>query len=58
MPLRRWFSDTMKSATYAAGRAVRGLGIPPLRRLFVDRRGPTIQSARDHLLYVFRKLEQ
>jgi SAM-dependent methyltransferase len=55
LPLRRWISDMVKSAAYIGGRAVRGFGIPPLRRLFVDRRGPTIQAAHDHLINVYRK---
>jgi SAM-dependent methyltransferase len=56
LPLRRWCSDAIKSAAYVLGKKTRGLGLPALRRLFVERRGPTIQSARDHLLYVYRKM--
>jgi SAM-dependent methyltransferase len=56
MPLRRWCSDMTKSAAYIVGRTTGGLGIPRLRRQFVERRGPSVQSANDHMLYVFRKL--
>jgi SAM-dependent methyltransferase len=56
MPLRRWCFDTVKSAAYVAGRWADGFGVPALRRLFVERRGPSIQSARDHMLYLYRKL--
>jgi SAM-dependent methyltransferase len=55
LPLWRWISDMLKSALYVSGRAVGGFGIPALRRLFVERRGPTIQAAHDHLIYVYRK---
>ena len=55
LPLAWRCQDALKSAAYITGRAGRGFGIPPLRRLFVERRGPSIQSARDHLLYVYRK---
>jgi SAM-dependent methyltransferase len=54
-PLRTWCLDTFKNAAYIIGRKVGGFGIPSMRRLFVERRGPTTQSSRDHLLYVFRK---
>jgi SAM-dependent methyltransferase len=49
-----WCLDTAKSATYLAGLALAGVGVPGLRRHIVDRRGPTIQSARDHLLCVLQ----
>jgi SAM-dependent methyltransferase len=55
VPLTRWISDTLKSAIYVTGRAVHGLGLPPLRRLFFERRGPSVQSAKDHLICVLRK---
>lgn len=55
MPLRRWCVDMTKSVVYVAGRYAHGLGVSPLRRIFVERRGPTIQSARDHLVYMYRK---
>jgi SAM-dependent methyltransferase len=47
-------SDMAKSAAYIAGRRLGGLGLAPLRRVFVERRGPTIQSAKDHLACVLR----
>ena len=47
-------SDMAKSAAYIAGRRLGGLGLAPLRRVFVERRGPTIQSAKDHLVCVMR----
>jgi SAM-dependent methyltransferase len=50
-----WCLDTVKSAGYLAGLALAGLGVPGLRRPILDRRGPTIQSARDHLLGVLQK---
>jgi SAM-dependent methyltransferase len=52
----RHVSDVAKSAAYIAGRRVGGLGIAPLRRLFVERRGPSIQSAKDHLACVLRRI--
>lgn len=55
LPLWRWASDMLKSATYIGGRAVRGFGVPALRRIFLERRGPSIQAAHDHLMYVYRK---
>ncbi len=55
LPLKRWIIDSVKSAGYIAGRTVGGLGVPLLRRIFVERRGPTIQSAKDHLICVLRK---
>jgi SAM-dependent methyltransferase len=48
--------DIAKSAVYVVGRAVRGLGFAPLQRVFVERRGPSIQSAKDHLACVMRKV--
>ena len=55
LPFRRWAKDMVKSAAYIGGRATRGFGVPALRRLFVERRGPSIQAAHDHLIYVFRR---
>jgi SAM-dependent methyltransferase len=55
MPSARWLTDTSKSAAYIIGRATRGLGLKPLRRLFLERRGPSVQSAKDHLICVYRK---
>jgi SAM-dependent methyltransferase len=55
MPLSRWCGDMTKCAAYLVGRPLGGLGIPALRRLFVERGGPSMQSAHDHMLYVFRK---
>jgi SAM-dependent methyltransferase len=51
----RWISDSLKSAAYIVGRGAGGFGIPALRRQFVERRGPSVESARDHLMYVYRK---
>lgn len=45
LPISRKASDLAKSAVYVAARAVSGVG----------RRGPSIQTARDHLLCVLRK---
>jgi SAM-dependent methyltransferase len=56
MPLRRWCGDMTKFVAYVVGRRLGGLGIPALRRLFIERGGPSMQSAHDHMLYVFRKL--
>jgi SAM-dependent methyltransferase len=50
----RHLSDVAKSAAYIAGRRAGGLGLAPLRRVFVERRGPSIQSAKDHLACVMR----
>jgi SAM-dependent methyltransferase len=50
-----WAVGMAKNATYVGGRAVSGLGIPPLRRLFLERRGPSTSTAKDHLVCVFRK---
>jgi hypothetical protein len=55
LPLSRWVPDMIKSAVYVGGRSVRGFGVPAIRRWVVDRRGPSIMSAKDHLLYLFRK---
>ena len=55
MPLRRWCSDTAKCAAYVIGRKAQGFGISRLRRLFVERRGPSIETAKDHLIYLYRK---
>lgn len=56
LPVTRWVSDMLKSTAYVLGRSTGGLGIAPLRRLFVERRGPSIQSAKDHFLGVLRKV--
>jgi SAM-dependent methyltransferase len=55
MSLARHLIDIAKSVAYVGGRAVRGLGLAPLQRVFVERRGPSIQSAKDHLACVMRK---
>lgn len=55
LPVTRRVADLLKSLGYVAGRAVNGFGVPALRRIFVDRRGPSIQSAKDHLLCVLKK---
>lgn len=52
---KRWCLDMVKSAGYVAVRAAKGFGIPALRRMFVERRGPSIQAAKDHLICVLRK---
>ena len=57
LPLWWWCRDALKSGAYIVGRKAQGFGIPPLRRLFLERRGPSIQSARDHLIYVFQKMD-
>jgi SAM-dependent methyltransferase len=51
----RLLSDGFKNFIYVIGRAFDGFGIRPLRRLVVERRGPSVQTAKDHLIYVFRK---
>jgi SAM-dependent methyltransferase len=56
LPVTRWLRDMLKSAMYVAGRATGGLGLKPLRRMFVERRGPSIMAAKDHLICVLRKL--
>jgi hypothetical protein len=58
LPLSRWIGDTLKSLIYFVGNRANGFGIPALRRAFVGRRGPTIQSAQDHLIYVYRKAQR
>jgi SAM-dependent methyltransferase len=55
LPITRWASDMLKCAVYVAGRATGGLGLKPLRRIFVERRGPSVMTAKDHLLCVLRK---
>ncbi len=55
LPISRWGTDTLKSAIYVTGRALGGFGLTPLRRIFVERRGPSIQTAKDHLICVLRK---
>jgi len=50
-------TDMVKNVAYVIGRSTRGFGIPAMRRLFVDRRGPSIESAHDHLIYVYRKMK-
>jgi SAM-dependent methyltransferase len=50
-------TDIVKNAAYVVGRRARGFGMPILRRLFVDRRGPSVESAHDHLIYVYRKMK-
>jgi SAM-dependent methyltransferase len=54
-PIHLWCSNMLKAAAYIVGRSFGGFGVPMLRRLFVERRGPSISTAQDHLLYVFRK---
>jgi SAM-dependent methyltransferase len=55
MSIWRWCSDHVKSLLYVAGNRAKGFGVSSLQKRFVDRRGPSIESARDHLIYVFRK---
>lgn len=50
-----WCTGGAKSAVYVAGRRTKGLGIPRLRRLFVDRRGPSVATAKDHLVCVLAR---
>jgi SAM-dependent methyltransferase len=53
--LSYWSRDALKSFIFIAGRATGGFGLPRLRRLCCERRGPTIQSAKDHVLCVLRR---
>ena len=56
LPVRTWANGHVeKHGAYPAAALLRGFGVPALRRLFVERRGPSIQAAHDHLLYVYRK---
>jgi SAM-dependent methyltransferase len=53
--IRERAAETVKNAAYIAGHAVRGFGLPPLRRLFVDRRAPGWGSARDHMIFTMKR---
>lgn len=53
--LAKTMSDQLKNLIYSVGRATRAFGIPALRRWFVDRQGPNVQTAKDHLIYVYRR---
>lgn len=44
----------IKNVGYVAGRSIGGLGLPALRRLFVDRRAPVWMAACDHIIHVMR----
>jgi SAM-dependent methyltransferase len=54
-PLAKTASDQAKNFIYSVGRATRAFGVPALRRWFVDRQGPNVQTAKDHLIYVYRR---
>lgn len=47
--------EAAKNLAYAAGNRVNGLGLAPLKRLFVDRRAPGWSSAADHLVHVMKR---
>lgn len=53
--LPRVVSDAAKNVIYSVGRKANGFGIPALQRLFVDRHGPSVLTANDHLVYVYRR---
>lgn len=55
LPLSRWVRDMIKCGIYLTGRKTHGFGVPQLRCFFTKRRGPSIESANDHLICVFRK---
>lgn len=44
-----------KNLGYVAGGYLRGLGVPSLRRLFVERRAPGWTTATDHMFIVMRR---
>jgi len=48
-------AEVSKNLGYFVGHSVGGLGIPRLRRLFVERGAPGWTSARDHMLCVLQK---
>jgi SAM-dependent methyltransferase len=45
-----------KNALYIAMRRTGGLGVPALRRLFVDRRAPGWLTASDHMFHVMKRI--
>jgi SAM-dependent methyltransferase len=54
-PWSRTLLQASKNTAYLIGLRLRGLGIPALRRLFVERRAPGWHTARDHLAVVMRR---
>jgi len=52
----RWLAlECIKNAGYLVGRSVHGLGIPSLKKLFVERGSPGWLGAKDHLFCAMRK---
>lgn len=52
---RRGALEWMKNGAYALGRGVKGLGVPRLRRAFLERGAPGWLSAPDHMFCILRK---
>jgi SAM-dependent methyltransferase len=48
-------SHLVKNVGYAGVHALGGFGVPALRRVFVTRRAPGWESARDHMAHIFRR---
>lgn len=55
LPVTRWVADVLKSTAYLAVRLTNGFGCIWLRRTIAGRRGPTLMTAKDHMLCVLRK---
>lgn len=54
-PAGRTAVEWAKNGAYLVGRSLRGLGVPALRRRFVDRRSPGWIGAPDHLFCALRR---
>ena len=55
VPGKQKVVEIAKNIGYRLGRAVGGLGIPRLRRLFVERGAPGWLSSKDHLFCVLKR---
>jgi SAM-dependent methyltransferase len=47
--------ELLKNVGYVVGLHLGGFGVPPLRRLFVDRRAPGWLTAHDHMLHIMTR---
>jgi hypothetical protein len=47
--------ELLKNVGYVVGSRLHGLGVPSLRKIFVDRRAPGWLTANDHMLHIMTR---
>jgi SAM-dependent methyltransferase len=55
LPARARAIELLKNVGYVVGSRLHGLGVPALRKLFVDRRAPGWLTANDHMLHIMTR---